>query len=597
MDKGFSKQEESNCQCQCHFPNNIICQMKCCCHCVCNNNFQNQSFSKSNSQNIQSNLNNLNCPDYNNRNLYTPNSKGKEHNLNLMSSYSTNFGSGNNSIICQNSGMNNYNNNSNLNTMTNERNYYALRKMQNPDLMKPQKLSRNFSDPKFDINNNSYVNTYPTNIQQESYRNNNNSFYNNDYRNNNNLNNSNLMNDSFNPLNRTSNSINNNNNNSKINLTYTYNEDVKHTNSTNNDNLNNLNNLNNTNNNINFTNNELPNGNLNNNYGNSNNLNNLNNMNKYNTPNGNDNNLKEFKNPIDLNYVAYNNNPEQLKSDLAKAHDLIAILQRENESLKAQRDGIYNQISANENMKNIDRIKCDELRNENDELRKRLNDEIKKNKQKDNYIANLKDQINDLQNALLDKDRQIQDLLQQMRQLEQDANNEIARLKNKIDDLRREKEALIRDFQREINDLNDEIRRLNNLLSDAERKIKELENKIRTMKRFDDKKQKLLETLFNWYNTMNKMLNTNTATGKAPPKDILNDVINLQTIDEFKDKLNQIEDKLSQFISDMKLKFGECFACDIACCTSEVERLKYFRNYYPGPPKDYPGRDKKCKCV
>ena len=187
MDKGFSKQEESNCQCQCHFPNNIICQMKCCCHCVCNNNIQNQSFSKSSSRNIPSNLNNLNCPDYNNRNLYTPNSKGKEQNLNLMSSYSTNFGSGNNSIIYQNPGMNNYsNNNSNLNTMTNDRNYYALRKMQNQDLMNSQKLNRNFSDPKFDINNNSYVNTYPNDIQQESYRNNNNSFYNNDYRNNNN---------------------------------------------------------------------------------------------------------------------------------------------------------------------------------------------------------------------------------------------------------------------------------------------------------------------------------------------------------------------------------------------------------------------------
>ena len=136
-----------------------------------------------------------------------------------------------------------------------------------------------------------------------------------------------------------------------------------------------------------------------------------------------------------------------------------------------------------------------------------------------------------------------------------------------------------------------------NLLEDEKRKAKELENKIKTMKRFDDKKEKLLETLFNWFNTMNKLLNTNTATGKMPPKEILNDVVNLQTVDEFKDKLNQIEEKLRQFIEDMKLKFGECFACDIACCTSEVDRLKYFRKYYPGPPKDYLEGKKKCKCV
>jgi TolA-binding protein len=184
-----------------------------------------------------------------------------------------------------------------------------------------------------------------------------------------------------------------------------------------------------------------------------------------------------------------------------------------------------------------------------------------------------------------------------MRKLEQDANNEINKLKNIIDDLNREKEAIIRDFQKQINDLNDELRHLNNLLEDEKRKVKELENKIKTMKRFDEKRQKLLENLFNWYNNMNKLLNTNTATGKAPPKELLNDVINLQAPDEFKDKLNQIEEKLKQFIDDMKLKFGECFACDIACCTSEVDRLKYFRKYYPGPPKDYLEGKKKCKCV
>ena len=89
---------------------------------------------------------------------------------------------------------------------------------------------------------------------------------------------------------------------------------------------------------------------------------------------------------------------------------------------------------------------------------------------------------------------------------------------------------------------------------------------------------------------------TNTANNKAPPKELLNDIINLSTNEEFKDKLGQIEDKLKQFIDNYKLKFGECFACDIACCTSEVERLKYFRKYYPGPPKDYLQGKKKCKC-
>jgi chromosome segregation ATPase len=311
----------------------------------------------------------------------------------------------------------------------------------------------------------------------------------------------------------------------------------------------------------------------------------------------NDPNNNNMHNPLDLSYLMHVNDIDQLKSDLVKAHDFISILQKENDYLKKQRDGALNQLAANENMKNIDRVKCDEIQNENKELRKRLNDEIKNNKIKDNYISDLKADLNNLQNIIKDKDRQIQNLLLDMRKLEQDANNEINKLKNIIDDLNREKEAIIRDFQKQINDLNDELRHLNNLLEDEKRKVKELENKIKTMKRFDEKRQKLLENLFNWYNNMNKLLNTNTATGKAPPKELLNDVINLQTPDEFKDKLNQIEEKLKQFIDDMKLKFGECFACDIACCTSEVDRLKYFRKYYPGPPKDYLEGKKKCKCV
>ena len=537
MERGFRKQEDPNCQCQCHFPSHIICQITSCCHCMCNYN----------------NTNNY-SPNYNDR-FYLSNSNSNYCkdgiNPELMNSCSTNFRSGNESF--------NNSQNSLINNLSNKKNYYTMRKIQNQDLIQ-NKLQRNFSDPHFNINNDSHINNnnYTDIIQQDPYKNTNESFYKNNYNNNFN-NNSIIMNEPINPLNQSNN--NNNLNNNKNNLTYVYKDNL------NKDFDNDL------------TNNNIP---------NTNNIQNSNNS---------LNNITQDSNPIDLTYLAHNNNIDQLKSDLVKAHDIISILKKENDFLKNQRDGAMNQLSAYENMKNIDRVKCDEIKNENIELRKRLNDEIKQNKIKDNYISDLKEQINDLDNIIHDKDREIQDLITNMRRMEQDANNEIAKLKNKIDDLNREKEKIIRDFQKEIKDLNDELRHLNNLLEDEKRKVKELENKIKTMKRFDGKKQELLDTLFNWYNTINKLLNTNTATGKAPPKDLLNDVINLQTIDEFKDKLNQIEEKLQQFINDMKLKFGECFACDIACCTSEVDRLKYFRKYYPGPPRDYLEGRKKCKCV
>jgi len=562
MERGFRKPEDPNCQCQCHFPSNVVCQMTQCCHCVCDYDSPIQGMSNNTSINFSPNIDRST---YNNRNLFASNSNlgnfkyKKPRDLNMMNSISTNYKSGNDSMNMQNSGINSFNNTG--------KNYYSLRKIQNQGLQQ-NNLLRNFSDPKFNINNdNSQINNYSNNNQQESYRNNNDSFY----KNSNNYFNNNYINNPNNSINMTepnypSSQLNSPNNNNSIynnNLTYMYKENLTSPNE--NINRRNL---------INGDNNNLQNGKLDNNM--------INN---------------KYINPLDLTYLSHNNNIDQLKSDLVKAHDFISILQRENDYLKSQRDDAMNQISANENIKNVDRVKCDELQNENNELRKRLNDEMKKNKQKDNYISDLKEELNNLKNIIHDKDHKIQDLILNMRKLEQDANNEINKLKNKIDDLNRQKEALIRDFQKEINDLNDELRQMNNLLEDEKRKSKELENKIKTMKRFDDKKEKLLETLFNWFNTMNKLLNTNTATGKMPPKEILNDVLNLQTVDEFKDKLNQIEEKLSQFIEDMKLKFGECFACDIACCTSEVDRLKYFRKYYPGPPKDYLEGKKKCKCV
>ena len=280
-------------------------------------------------------------PSYNSQNSFYK--KENEQNK-LMNSNSTYYRSVNESLNFHNSGIDNYNS-------SNSKNYYIRRKMQNQECRQPY-LQRNFSDPKFNLNSNnndSKTNTYQNIIHQEPYRNNNDSFY----KNNNaiNHNNSILMNDSINPLaqSQSSNSINNNN------LTYIYK-----------DNLNNPNN----NNNIQESNINI-----------SNNINN------------------KFANP-DLTHLSHMNNIDQLKSDLIKAHDIISILQKENDFLKSQRDGAMNQISANENIKNIDRLKFDELEKENYELKQRLNDEINQNKIKDNYINNLKEDINDLQNII-----------------------------------------------------------------------------------------------------------------------------------------------------------------------------------------------------
>jgi len=524
MSNNYIKSPNPNCECQCHYPPSIICPITRCCHCIPNEIPISNNFSPYSS--ISS--------------FYKP---GKEQNLNLMNSYSTNFRSNNaDSIGFQRSG--DYINSD-----------YYLNKTRNNQNKPNQFLGRNLSEPNNHIYKNQNNNEEQNIIYQEPYINNSIMFQSHSKLNKSN-NNSNIMNQSYNTINQSNlnyksplSNDNNNVDNNKNNLTYDYYNNCQ----------------------INT------------------------NKKEYNCENENENELEQSNTnnklcPIISPVCHSPSSPQE------KIHDMVSILQKENEFLKNQRDDALNKLSALENIKNIDRVKFEELENENNELRLLLNDAMKKNNDKDTMILNLKNDINNLQNAMHDKDREINDLILNMKRLEQDANNELDKLRNKIDDLQREKEAMARNFQKEINDLNNVIRDLNNKLADEERKVKELLNKIKNMKRFDEKKEKLLENLFNWYNTINKLLNTNTANGKAPPKELLADIVNLQTNEEFKNKLDQIEDKLKQFIDNYKLKFGECFACDIACCTSEVDRLKYFRKYYPGPPKNYLEGRKKCKC-
>ena len=451
------KNPNPNCECQCHYPPSIICPITRCCHCIPNEIPISNNFSPYSS--ISS--------------FYKP---GKEQNLNLMNSYSTNFRSNNaDSIGFQRSG--DYINSD-----------YYLNKTRNNQNKQNQFLGRNLSEPNIHIYKNQNNNEEQNIIYQEPYIDNSIMFQSHSKLNKCN-NNSNIMNQSYNTINQSNlnyksplSNDNNNVDNNKNNLTYDYYNNCQ----------------------INT------------------------NKKEYNCENENENELEQsnINNKLCPIISPVCHSPS---SSQEKIHDMVSILQKENEFLKNQRDDALNKLSALENIKNIDRVKFEELENENNELRLLLNDAMKKNNDKDTMILNLKNDINNLQNAMHDKDREINDL-------------------------------------------------------------------IVNMKRFDEKKEKLLENLFNWYNTINKLLNTNTANGKAPPKELLADIVNLQTNEEFKNKLDQIEDKLKQFIDNYKLKFGECFACDIACCTSEVDRLKYFRKYYPGPPKNYLEGRKKCKC-
>ena len=64
-------------------------------------------------------------------------------------------------------------------------------------------------------------------------------------------------------------------------------------------------------------------------------------------------------------------------------------------------------------------------------------------------------------------------------------------------------------------------------------------------------------------------------------KELLQDIIDIMTVDDFKIKVDKVEKRIIQIIEDIQIKYGHCFACDIACCTSHVDKLKKFRNKIP----------------
>ena len=295
MRNNYIKSPNPNCECQCHYPPSIICPITRCCHCIPNEIPISNNFSPYSS--ISS--------------FYKP---GKEQNLNLMNSYSTNFRSNNaDSIGFQRSG--DYINSD-----------YYLNKTRNNQNKPNQFLGRNLSEPNIHIYKNQNNNEEQNIIYQEPYINNSIMFQSHSKLNKSN-NNSNIMNQSYNTINQSNlnyksplSNDNNNVDNNKNNLTYDYYNNCQ----------------------INT------------------------NKKEYNCENENENELEQSNTnnklcPI-ISPVCHSPSSSQ-----EKIHDMVSILQKENEFLKNQRDDALNKLSALENIKNIDRVKFEELENENNE--------------------------------------------------------------------------------------------------------------------------------------------------------------------------------------------------------------------------------------
>ena len=263
---------------------------------------------------------------------------------------------------------------------------------------------------------------------------------------------------------------------------------------------------------------------------------------------------------------------QNLKKEIDKTKNMINNLKSENKKLKNKINQKGQDNTKDEQKEGIENVYIN--KNKEINLEKEviyMKNEIKEVSNKlieyENIIALLKKRNSELETIIENKDKEILNLIIKLGNFEKSIkdNKEIQERINISND----------EYKHMNNDLKMEILQLKQISEERDNKIKELEIKLKFEKNFNNKKQKMLEILFNFYQNLKRVINYDT------PKESLKNIIDIITIDDFKLKLDKFEKKITQIIEDMQIKHGHCFACDIACCTSSVDKLKYFRKKNP----------------
>ena len=208
------------------------------------------------------------------------------------------------------------------------------------------------------------------------------------------------------------------------------------------------------------------------------------------------------------------------------------------------------------------------LKNEISQITDKLNEYEK-------LISILKQKNKEQDIIIKTKDKEIQELTNELRHLENENKRRLDEINIKNDEMLKESLNISTDLKTSNVNLKLEVEKLKEILANKNMQIKELEVKIKYDKKFENKKQKLLEILFNFYLNLKKVINIEKS------KESLRNLIEVVPLDDFQLKLNKVEKKFVQIIDDAQIKYGHCLACDIACCTSHVDKLKTFRKINP----------------
>ena len=274
---------------------------------------------------------------------------------------------------------------------------------------------------------------------------------------------------------------------------------------------------------------------------------------------------------------------EQIKF-LKKENEELNFLRKENEKLKKLIYGkdqnleikinkstntpIYNEKENEKNQKAKFEKEVHNLRNEISEIKNKLNEYEK-------FISILKKKNKELETILTNKDKEIQELITKLGYLEKENKNILNELNFKKDEVLKESINISSELKTSNDCLKLEIEKLKEIIANKNMEIKELEIKLKYGQKSESKIQKLLEKLFNFYLNIKKVIKFDKI------KESLKNVVEKVSLDEFQIKLNKVEKKFVQIIDDIQIRYGHCLACDIACCTSHVDKLKNFRKVNP----------------
>lgn len=287
----------------------------------------------------------------------------------------------------------------------------------------------------------------------------------------------------------------------------------------------------------------------------------------------------------------------KLKSELSKANNIINDLKLKNDALQKMNLNNQSKIQILESkLKNVNANK--EITNkvnkgvnttenlnqiEDKENIKILNfkiSEISEKYLKLQEISKILSKKSDEKDVIIsNKNKEIDELKFRLNDLEKSGAIILNKLDYKSNDIIKQKDLIIENYKNQNFDLQNEIIQLKIILTQLEKQVSQLQLELKMQQKFDDKKFKLLEILYEFYLKIKDIVNFDEKKKKT---DItLQEVIDDIKIEDFEEKLLVVKKKLNRFITDFdynkKYGFGKCFACDIGCCTSHVNKMKNFR--------------------